>query len=57
MKEKARKRRQGAEQMLSVLGKELYLVGLCAVQETTGIDLHKQPKKQKHPWQKKWGEK
>lgn len=50
------KRGDGAMKFLSGLGKELALVGLYAVQETTGADLHHKPGKKKHPWEKKWGE-
>ena len=53
---KTRTRRHDAQEILSGLGKELLLVGLYAVKETTGADLHYKPGKKKHPWQKKWGE-
>lgn len=51
------KRGDGALKFLSGFGKELALVGLYAVQETTGADLHYKPAKKTQPWDKKWGEK
>ncbi len=38
------------------LGKELALVGIYAVNELTGVDLHHKPRPAKRSWQKKWGE-
>jgi hypothetical protein len=58
MKKKANQNQsKGGNKFLSGLGKELLLVGLYGLQDTTGIDLHHKPGKKKHPWQKKWGEK
>lgn len=38
------------------VGKELALVGIYAVKELAGVDIHHKPKKGKKPWEKKWGE-
>ncbi|RED13908.1 hypothetical protein [Pontivivens insulae] len=38
------------------VGKELTLVGLYALKELTGVDLHHQPRKGRKSWEKKWGE-
>ncbi|MEL6377112.1 MAG: hypothetical protein AAFQ04_07955 [Pseudomonadota bacterium] len=38
------------------VGKELALVGIYAVKELTGVDMHRKPGKTKRSWEKKWGE-
>lgn len=52
-----RKYRQHERDVFIGVGKELYLIGLYAVQEATGLDPHYKPGKRKYPWQKRWGEK
>ncbi|WP_299372757.1 hypothetical protein [uncultured Tateyamaria sp.] len=38
------------------VGKEMALVGIYAVKELTGVDMHRQPSKVKRSWEKKWRE-
>jgi len=38
------------------VGKELALAGIYAVKELTGLDMHRQTRKTKRSWEKKWGE-
>ena len=48
--------RKDRKDVATGVAKELTLVGLYAVKELTGADLHYKPHKGKRSWEKKWGE-
>ena len=54
--ERAAVYKQDRRDVFAGIGKELLLIGTYAVQEATGVDLHRKPFKGKRPWEKKWGE-
>lgn len=54
--ERAKVRAKDRQDIVVGLGKELALIGLYAVNELAGIDMHRQPTKGKRSWKKRWGE-